>query len=85
MNGVSPEDIRAWISQAINCEQLEVAGDGAHFQAFVVSREFEGKNRVARHRLVFDTLGGRMENAIHALSIRALTPAEAKARFGADG
>lgn len=74
----TPDDIRAWIGQAIDCEQLEVAGDGAHFRALVVSRAFEGLSRIARHRLVFGALGGKMENAIHALSIRALTPAEAR-------
>jgi acid stress-induced BolA-like protein IbaG/YrbA len=51
--------------------------DGTHFQARIVAGQFAGKRGVARHQLVYQTLGERMGREIHALSIEALTPAEA--------
>jgi acid stress-induced BolA-like protein IbaG/YrbA len=51
--------------------------DDTHFQARIVARQFAGKRGVARHQLVYQTLGERMGREIHALSIEALTPAEA--------
>jgi acid stress-induced BolA-like protein IbaG/YrbA len=51
--------------------------DDTHFQARIVAEQFAGKRGVARHQLVYQTLGDRMGREIHALSIEALTPAEA--------
>ena len=51
--------------------------DGTHFQARIVAEQFAGKRGVARHQLVYQTLGERMGREIHALSIEAVTPAEA--------
>jgi acid stress-induced BolA-like protein IbaG/YrbA len=51
--------------------------DGVHFEARVVSSTFAGKLPLARHRMVYATLGEHMGNAIHALSLRTLTPEEA--------
>ena len=45
-------------------------GDGQHFQALIVSRAFAGKNRVQRHQLVYQALGERMREEIHALSMQ---------------
>ena len=67
------------IAAGLECEHLEVAGDGEHFQALIVSRRFEGRNRVQRHQLVYQALGDRMREEIHALSMRTLTPEEWKA------
>jgi acid stress-induced BolA-like protein IbaG/YrbA len=53
-----------------------VRGDGAHFEAVIVSPAFEGLNRVRRHQLVYSALGDRMREEIHALSMRTLSPAE---------
>ncbi len=50
---------------------------GGHFQAFIVSTAFEGKTRVARHRLVYDAVRDLMPQRIHALAIVAQTPREA--------
>lgn len=50
--------------------------DGTHFAARVVAREFAGKRSLARHQLVYRSLGERMGREIHALSIEALTPEE---------
>lgn len=73
---VTPESIEQGISGGLACEHLEVAGDGQHFEAVIVSKAFEGRNRVQRHQLVYAALGDRMRQEIHALSMRTLTPAE---------
>lgn len=53
--------------------------DGSHFRMQIVSAQFEGKNTVARHRMVYAALGELMKEAIHAMNIDAKTPAEARA------
>ena len=53
------------------------ASGGGHFQLRIVAARFAGLSRVARHRLVYDSLSDLMRNAIHALAIEALTPDEA--------
>jgi acid stress-induced BolA-like protein IbaG/YrbA len=58
--------------------RVEVSGpDGVHFEALVISPSFAGKLPLARHRMVYATLGELMGGAIHALSLRTLTPEEA--------
>jgi acid stress-induced BolA-like protein IbaG/YrbA len=70
-------ELHAIISSGLACEHLEVTGDGRHWDALVVSPEFEGKRPVQRHQRVYATLGARMHtDEVHALSIKALTPAE---------
>ncbi|MCC6378989.1 MAG: BolA/IbaG family iron-sulfur metabolism protein [Burkholderiales bacterium] len=76
---VVPESIRASIAASIACEQLEVRGDGHHFEALIVASAFDGLARVRRHQLVYAALGDRMRQEIHALSMRTLTPAEWRA------
>jgi acid stress-induced BolA-like protein IbaG/YrbA len=73
---VTPESVQAGIAAGLACEHVEVAGDGQHFQALVVSAAFAGKSRVQRHQLVYAALGERMREEIHALSMRTLTPEE---------
>ena len=51
--------------------------DGVHFEATVVASAFAGKLPLARHRMVYATLGELMGGAIHALSLKTLTPDEA--------
>lgn len=72
----TPDDIRQALAVAIDCKHLQVAGDGRHFQALLVSGAFAGLSKVRRHQMVYGALDGRMEGDIHALSIRALTPDE---------
>lgn len=50
--------------------------DNTHFAALIVASEFEGKRAIARHQMVYKTLGSLVGNEIHALSITALTPEE---------
>ena len=73
---VTPEAIQAYILDKLDCEHLVVEGDGAHFQAVIVSTAFAGKSRVQRHQIVYAALGDRMREEIHALSMQTLTPAE---------
>ena len=73
---VTPEAIQAYIREKLDCEHLAIEGDGAHFQAVIVSDAFTGKSRVQRHQIVYGALGDRMREEIHALSMQTLTPAE---------
>ena len=76
---VTTDSVKRGIEAGLACEHVEVIGDGQHFQALIVSREFEGRSRVQRHQLVYAALGERMREEIHALSMRTLTPQEWKA------
>jgi BolA protein len=51
-------------------------GGESHFRIEIVSAEFEGKTRVARQRLVYETLKGELDAGLHALALTTLTPAE---------
>ncbi len=70
--------IRELIRQGLPGAEVEVQGeDGVHFEARVVSAAFAGKLPLARHRMVYATLGERMGGEIHALALKTLTPDEA--------
>ena len=77
---VTPDSIRATLASGLACEHLDVRGDGHHFEAVIVSPEFEGLSRIKRHQRVYGVLGDRMREEIHALSMTTLTPAEWSAR-----
>lgn len=69
--------IRNMIEQGLPGAHVAVQGeDGVHFEALVVSDAFRGKLPLARHRLVYATLGELMGGEIHALALRTLTPEE---------
>lgn len=76
---VTPATLQKYITDGLSCEHIEVDGDGRHFQALIVSSEFEGKRLIQRHQLVYKALGDRMREEIHALSMKTLTPAEHQA------
>jgi acid stress-induced BolA-like protein IbaG/YrbA len=76
MANPTPDQVQQYIAAGLPCTHLSVEGDGQHFFATIVSIEFEGKNRVARHQRVYQALGDRMRAEIHALSMKTLTPAE---------
>lgn len=76
MANPTPAEVQQYIAAGLPCTHLEVEGDGQHFFATIVSAEFDGKNRVARHQRVYQALGDRMRAEIHALSMKTLTPAE---------
>ena len=70
------EQVQAWLEVGLENAEIEVQGDGRHFEARIVSLLFQGKNTLARHRLVYAALGDKMDEAIHALSLTTLTPDE---------
>ena len=72
----TPEQVREYIERGISCDELVVEGDGTHFQALIVSAAFRGKSRVQRHQIVYQALGDRMREEVHALSMITLTPEE---------
>jgi acid stress-induced BolA-like protein IbaG/YrbA len=76
----TPQQVREFIAAGLPCSHLEVEGDGRHFFATIVSPEFDGKSRIARHQRVYAALGDRMREQIHALSMKTLTPAEFSAQ-----
>lgn len=71
----SAQQIETYIRQGLPCEYVQVLGDdGQHFEAVIVSQQFVGKSRVQQHQLVYQALGERMREEIHALSMRTYTP-----------
>jgi acid stress-induced BolA-like protein IbaG/YrbA len=68
--------IKQMIEAGLPGSEAQVTGDGTHFEAVIISDAFEGKNTLARHRMVYGALGDAMQSAIHALSMRTLTKAE---------
>ena len=75
---MNTQTIKNLIEQGLAGATADVRGDdGVHFEATVVSAAFAGKLPLARHRLVYATLGTLMGGEIHALSLKTLTPEEA--------
>ncbi|QDW66221.1 BolA family protein [Luteimonas granuli] len=71
------DTIRKLIEDGLPGAEVEVRGDdGVHFEALVVHPDFAGRLPLARHRMVYATLGSLMGNEIHALALRTLTPDE---------
>ncbi len=69
---MAADEIRQMICDAIPGAEVEItdlAGDGDHFAARVVSQSFAGMNRVKQHKAVYAALGGRMGGALHALQL----------------
>ena len=73
---VEPQSIEQSIRAGLDVTHCEVGGDGAHFEAVIVSPAFAGLSRVRRHQLVYATLGTRMGGEIHALSMKTYSPDE---------
>ena len=77
---VEPRSIEDSIRAGLEVTHVQVAGDGAHFEAVIVSPKFAGLSLVRRHQLVYGALGERMREEIHALSMKTLSPEEWAAR-----
>ena len=74
---MDPSEITRLIEAGFEDAVVKVmSDDNTHFEALVVAAEFEGKRPIARHQLVYRSLGKLVGNEIHALSIKALTPEE---------
>ncbi len=71
------EEIESLIRGAIPGAKIEIvdlAGDGDHYEARVVSEAFRGQSLVKQHKLVYQALGGRMGNELHALKLHTTVP-----------
>lgn len=76
-----PAQVAELIRAALpGADVLVESPDQTHYSARIVSEAFAGLRGVARHQLVYRALGERVGREIHALSIEALTPAEAAGR-----
>jgi acid stress-induced BolA-like protein IbaG/YrbA len=75
---VTPSDIKNWIEEGLVGAKSTVSGDGHHFEAVVVYAGFQGKTKLQQHRIVYDALGDKMKQAIHALSMKTFTPDQAQ-------
>jgi len=70
---MSAGEIEAAIRAALPDAEVtitDLAGDGDHYAATVVSDAFKGKTRVQQHKMVYDALAGRMGGQLHALSLQ---------------
>lgn len=76
---MQPEDIKHLIEQGLPGARAEVAGDGHHFEAVIVAKQFAGKSMLQQHQMVYAALGDKMRAEIHALSLRTLTPDQVEA------
>ena len=74
---MTADQIRNIIAAGLACEHIELEGDGRHWYATIVSDAFEGKRPIARHQMVYATLGAKIQtDEVHALSMKTLTNAE---------
>ena len=85
---VIEKEIKNRLEKQMNLEHFEIKDftgrhlnhklneGGFHLEAVIVSKEFEDKNLIDRHRLVYDSVGDLMKHEIHALSMKTLTPEE---------
>tara|TARA_E500000331_G_scaffold22892_1_gene19922 strand:+ start:204 stop:443 length:240 start_codon:yes stop_codon:yes gene_type:complete len=67
------KEIENLIKEALPGAQVEIqdlAGDGNHYSATVISSEFSGKTKIQQHKMVYDSLKGKMGNELHALAIK---------------
>ncbi len=74
---MQPSEIEALIKAALPDAQVtieDLAGDGDHYAATVVSEAFRGISRVKQHQVVYAALGGRMGGVLHALALQTSAP-----------
>ncbi len=70
-------EIERLIKQALPQAQViivDLAGDGDHFGARIISEAFKGKSRVQQHKMIYDALQGHMGGALHALALETSVP-----------
>ena len=75
--GIAAEDIARMIKERFPDAEIRIedlAGDGNHFAATVISEAFRGKSRVQQHQMVYEALKGNMGGVLHALALKTATP-----------
>ncbi|MBT4645016.1 MAG: BolA family transcriptional regulator [Pelagibacteraceae bacterium] len=73
---LSKEDLVKYIKNSIPDSIItieDLRGDGDHYSATVISKSFEGKTKVQQHKMVYDSLEGKMGNELHALMLKTKT------------
>jgi acid stress-induced BolA-like protein IbaG/YrbA len=70
------KELEALIRAGIPGAEVQVKGEGDHFEAIVISERFESCTTVRQHQMVYGTLGERMGGEIHALALRTYTPGQ---------
>jgi acid stress-induced BolA-like protein IbaG/YrbA len=74
---MTADQLRTIIAAGMACDHIDLEGDGRHWYATIVSPAFEGKRPIARHQMVYATLGTKIYNdEVHALSMKTYTPTE---------
>lgn len=74
---MNAQDIETMIKAALPDAKVEIhdlAGDGDHYAATVISESFRGKSRVQQHKIVYDSLKGQMGGVLHALALQTGVP-----------
>ena len=67
------KEIESLIKEAMPDAKIEIqdlAGDGNHYSATVTSSQFSGKSKIEQHKMVYNSLKGKMGNELHALAIK---------------
>ena len=72
----APSQCQLTDESALHAGHAGAASGGGHYRLHMVSALFEGKNRISRHRLVYDCLLDMMHTDVHAIAITALAPSE---------
>jgi acid stress-induced BolA-like protein IbaG/YrbA len=74
---MTADQLKTLIAAGMVCDHIDLEGDGRHWYATIVSTAFEGKRPIARHQMVYATLGAKIYNdEVHALSMKTYTPTE---------
>jgi stress-induced morphogen len=76
--GIAAREIERLIKEALPDAQVSIrdlAGDGDHYAAEVISESFRGKSRIEQHQMVYKALKGRMGAELHALALQTSAPA----------
>ena len=73
---LSKEELENYIKNSIPDSTIiieDLRGDGDHYSATVISKSFEGKTKIDQHKMVYDSLEGKMGNELHALMLKTKT------------
>ncbi len=72
---MTADQIKNFIEEALPDSRVKIEdlkGDGDHYSATVISKSFVGKTRVEQHKMVYDSLKGKMGNELHALKLKTI-------------
>ena len=73
---ISKEELEKYIKNSIPDSTIiieDLRGDGDHYSATVISKSFKGKTKIEQHKMVYDSLEGKMGNELHALMLKTKT------------